>query len=108
MTAVWLQALEKLEIATARLESAIPDNVLLAEEALALRGEAIAEISALPRAGDVVDVLRALVERGEEAARHLRLARARLTVELGNVEQQRLLMRALDSAGSMSRVSYSG
>ena len=109
MSATWCKALENLEIATARLESAVPDDLSMAEEALALREEAVRQIAALPARPGVADGLRQLLERGEEAARRLRLVRAQSTVELGNVEQQRLLLRALGRPESAdNRVGYSG
>lgn len=92
----WQEALAKLETATARLEAAIPDNIPLAEEALAMRGDAVAEIRALPPSPDAADKLRRLWERGEESVQRFRLLRAHLVVELSNVEQQRLLLRTID------------
>ena len=92
----WQGALAKLETATARLEAAIPDNIPLAEEALTMREDAVAEIRALQASPDAADRLRYLCERGEESIQRFRLMRAQLVVELSNVEQQRLLLRTID------------
>lgn len=92
--------LDKLESATARLEAVVPDNLPAAEEALETREQAIAQIAALRAGAEELDRLRALWARGEEAVRHLRLLRAQLSVELSNVEQQRLLLRALGAGES--------
>ena len=109
MSATWREALENLDIATARLESATQGDLSLAEEALALREEAVRQIASLPARPGVAGAVRKLLERGEEAAQRLRLVRAQLTVELGNVEQQRLLLRALGRPESAdNRVRYSG
>jgi hypothetical protein len=92
----WQEGLAKLETATARLEAAIPDNIPLAEEALAMRADAVAEIRALPPSPGSANRLRRLWERGEESVQRFRLMRAQLVVELSNVEQQRLLLRTID------------
>jgi hypothetical protein len=95
MTESWQKALNRLESATVCLEAALPDNMALAEEALSIRQEAVTSIKTLPPEFGAAESLRRLWIRGEESLRQCRLLRAEIAVELGNVEQQRLLMRSL-------------
>lgn len=94
------QALAELESATARLEAALPDNLSLAQDAMALREEAISAIGTLPVESEAVVGLQRLWERGEASLRRLRLVRAQMTVEFSNLEQQRLLISAINAGGS--------
>jgi ParB-like chromosome segregation protein Spo0J len=95
----WQQALEQLEVATARLASAAPGHTALIEDALDRRQKAIAALEPADQLPpEALDGLGAALELGARAATRLKLAREQARADWVRLRQESFRLRALHPA----------